>query len=48
MGGLVSRRVGVCLVHVDSLVGSLNLDNYFEWFLFPQQHLKQPAINAVQ
>ena len=40
--------MGVCLVRVDSLVGSLNLDNYFELFLFPQQRLKQLAINAVQ
>ena len=39
--------MSVCLVHVDSLVGSLSLDNYFESFLFPQQRLKQPAINAV-
>ena len=32
--------MGVCLVHVDSLVGRLNLANYFESFLFPQQRLK--------
>ena len=39
--------MGVCLVRVDSLVGSLNLDNYFELFSFPQQRKRQ-AINAVQ
>ena len=28
--------MGVCLVHVDSLVGSpVNLDNYFELFFIP-------------
>ena len=27
--------MGVCLVHLDSLVGSLNLDNYFELFFIP-------------